>query len=72
MTTLWMAIIVATVGAAIGIPESRVRAPGRLDVVGTAILSTALITLMLAISKGREWGWTSATTLTLLAVGQWR
>jgi len=62
-------IIVATVGAAIGIPESPVRAPGRLDVVGTAILSTSLITLMLAISKGREWGWTSATTLTLLSVG---
>ena len=62
-------IIVATVGAAIGIPESPVRAPGRLDVVGTAILSTSLVTLMLAISKGREWGWTSATTLTLLSVG---
>jgi EmrB/QacA subfamily drug resistance transporter len=62
-------IVLATVGAAVGIPESPVRAPGRLDLVGTAVLSTSLVTLMLAVSKGREWGWTSPTILALIAVG---
>jgi EmrB/QacA subfamily drug resistance transporter len=62
-------IVLAIVGATLGIPESPVRAPGRLDLVGTGVLSTSLVTLMLAVSKGRDWGWTSPTTLTLLAVG---
>ncbi len=62
-------ILVALAGVTFGVPESPLRTPGRLDLVGTAILSTALITLLLAISKGREWGWTSGSTLGLGAVG---
>ncbi|SDY56621.1 Major Facilitator Superfamily protein [Saccharopolyspora shandongensis] len=39
------------------VPESGVRSGGRFDLVGAIGLSAALICLLLAISKGAEWGW---------------
>jgi EmrB/QacA subfamily drug resistance transporter len=62
-------IVVALIGVTVGVPESKVRTPGRLDLVGAAILSVSLVALLLAISKGREWGWGSAETLVLMIVG---
>ncbi|MFF5290365.1 MFS transporter [Paractinoplanes globisporus] len=62
-------IAVALVGVLVGVPESPIRTPGRLDVLGAAILSVSLVGLLLAISKGREWGWSDPKTLTLLIVG---
>jgi EmrB/QacA subfamily drug resistance transporter len=62
-------IAIALVGVLVGVPESPVRTPGRLDVLGAAILSVSLVGLLLAISKGREWGWGDAKTVTLLIVG---
>ncbi|MEU7791542.1 MFS transporter [Amycolatopsis sp. NPDC049159] len=50
------------------VPESPVRTGGRFDVPGAAGLSIALISLLLAISKGADWGWDSPATLGLLAV----
>jgi EmrB/QacA subfamily drug resistance transporter len=50
------------------VPESTVRTGGKFDFVGASTLSIALITLLLAISKGNAWGWTSATTLSMLAI----
>jgi len=47
------------------LPESTVRAGGRFDLAGSLGLSAGLITLLLAVSKGGDWGWTSATTLGL-------
>ncbi|MCI2415916.1 MFS transporter [Saccharopolyspora sp. K220] len=44
------------------VPESEVRTGGRFDLVGAAGLSAGLICLLLAISKGADWGWTSART----------
>ncbi len=49
------------------VPESPSRAPGRFDVAGAIGLGAALVCLLLAISKGSEWGWGSATVLGLLA-----
>jgi EmrB/QacA subfamily drug resistance transporter len=62
-------VVVALLGVFFGVPESPVRAPGRLDVLGAAILSVSLVSLLLAISKGRDWGWGDAKTLTLFVVG---
>lgn len=41
---------------------------GRFDGFGTLGLSLALVAGLLAISKGGDWGWTSATVLILFAV----
>ncbi|MEV7042298.1 MFS transporter [Amycolatopsis sp. NPDC051061] len=49
------------------VPESPVRTGGRFDVLGAAGLSIALVCLLLAISKGADWGWGSAATLGLIA-----
>ncbi|MFF3752578.1 MFS transporter [Streptomyces sp. NPDC002018] len=48
------------------VPESEVRSGGRFDLVGAAGLSAGLVCLLLAISKGADWGWGSGTTLTLI------
>ncbi|MFF1304668.1 MFS transporter [Streptomyces sp. NPDC058307] len=60
-------------------PESKVRAGGRFDLVGSLGLSAGLVSLLLTVSKGGDWGWTSGTTLglgaaavvILLAWGWW-
>ncbi|MFK3979320.1 MFS transporter [Micromonospora sp. NPDC050397] len=62
-------VVVALLGAVFGMRESPVRTPGRLDVLGAAILSVSLVSLLLAISKGQSWGWGAANTVGLLALG---
>ncbi|KAA0023958.1 MFS transporter [Antrihabitans cavernicola] len=49
------------------IPESPVRTPARFDFVGAVGLTLALTSLLLAITKGGDWGWGSSTTLSLFA-----
>ncbi|NUL47382.1 MFS transporter [Cellulosimicrobium funkei] len=51
------------------VPVSDAAAQGqRFDVLGALLLSTGLVALMLAISKGADWGWGSSLTLALFAV----
>ncbi len=50
------------------VAESRVRTGGRFDVVGALGLGVALVCLLLGISKGSEWGWTSPVVLGLFGV----
>ncbi|GAA2599370.1 MFS transporter [Streptomyces roseoviolaceus] len=49
------------------VPESKVRTGGSFDLLGSLGLSAALVSLLLAVSKGGDWGWTSGTTLGLFA-----
>jgi EmrB/QacA subfamily drug resistance transporter len=58
-------VLVALIGVAFGVPESPVRAPARLDLLGAAILSASLVSLLLAVTKGSEWGWGSGTIIGL-------
>jgi EmrB/QacA subfamily drug resistance transporter len=51
------------------IPESPVRTPGRVNWLAAALMSTGLCTVLIAISQTTVWGWISAKTLGLLAVG---
>lgn len=51
------------------IPGTPRRPGGRLDVVGALGLSGALVGLLLGVSKGSAWGWTSGRTLALLSGG---
>ncbi|MEZ0075311.1 MFS transporter [Planotetraspora sp. GP83] len=59
--------VAAIVLTAFFVPESQMRSPGRFDVPGALGLSAGLICLLLAISKGGDWGWTSTTVMSLFA-----
>ncbi len=58
---------VALVLVAAVLPESPVRTPARFDGVGAAGLAAGLTALLLPITKGADWGWTSVLTLGLFA-----
>ncbi|MFJ2212598.1 MFS transporter [Streptomyces sp. NPDC101062] len=50
------------------VPESSVRAPGTFDWLGAIGLSAGLVSLLLPVTKGSDWGWTSGTTLGLFGL----
>jgi EmrB/QacA subfamily drug resistance transporter len=50
------------------VPESPIKTRSRLDVPGAFLLSAGLVALLLALTEGENWGWTSARTLGLLGV----
>ena len=52
------------VAVAIVIQESDIRTGGSFDVIGALLLSGALFCLLLGITKGSTWGWSSSSTLT--------
>ncbi|WP_309067521.1 MFS transporter [Microbacterium sp.] len=62
----WLAAalgVVALVLVALFVPPSTLRTPGRFDFVGAAGLAAGLVGLLLAISRGADWGWLSPVTL---------
>ncbi|MEU0897257.1 MFS transporter [Streptomyces massasporeus] len=66
----WISAVLGVVALALVVlivPESTVRTGGSFDLLGSLGLSTALVSLLLAVSKGGDWGWTSGTTLGLFA-----
>jgi MFS family permease len=58
------ALLLALVRAVVA--ESPERSGGRFDLLGAIGLAAALVSLLLAISKGSEWGWGSPAVLGLL------
>ncbi|MEU1953496.1 MFS transporter [Nocardia rhamnosiphila] len=50
------------------IAPSRSRVGGRFDFVGALGLAVVLLTLLLPLSKGLEWGWTNPVTLSLFGI----
>ncbi|MFE2427628.1 MFS transporter [Streptomyces sp. NPDC059373] len=65
----WVTTALGALGLAAAwwaVRESPVRTQGRFDFAGAAGLSAGLICLLLAISQGSDWGWTSPTVLGLL------
>ena len=68
----WVAAAIAVlafVAYAVFVPSSTLRTPGRIDVVGIIGLSLGLVGVLVAVSRGGEWGWGDARTLTLLISG---
>ncbi len=70
--------VAALVMFAVLVPHVPSRSSDRLDPLGALLLAGGLVTLLLGISKGQSWGWTSATTgamfgsaLVFLAVFAW-
>ena len=53
---------------AILVPPAGLRATGRVNVVSAVLLSGWLIALLVPLSSGARWGWTSPVTLGLFAV----
>ncbi|GAA3725214.1 MFS transporter [Streptomyces tremellae] len=51
---------------ALVVPATPARGRGGFDVPGALGLGAGLVCLLLAVSKGADWGWGSATTLALL------
>jgi EmrB/QacA subfamily drug resistance transporter len=66
----WLPMIVtgiAAVAAFAFIPESPVRTEGKISVLPALMLSGWLVALLLAVSEGQQWGWTSGRVLGLIA-----
>jgi MFS family permease len=51
------------------VPESPIRAPGRVNWVAAAIMSAGLTLVLIAVAQTTVWGWGSARTLGVLAAG---
>lgn len=69
---LWLPGVLALVMAAlvlVTVSESAVRTAGAFDFRGAILLSLALVLLLLAVSKGADWGWADGRTLGSFAVG---
>jgi len=47
------------------VPESPIRTPSRVDFLGATLLSGGLISMLLALTEGEAWGWTSGRILGL-------
>jgi predicted MFS family arabinose efflux permease len=60
--------IVGIVLSKLYVPESVARSGGSMDWLGAAALSAALIFVNVGVARGGSQGWTSPTTLALLAV----
>jgi EmrB/QacA subfamily drug resistance transporter len=50
------------------VPESPIKTPSRVDYAGATLMSLALIALLVGLSEGSSWGWTSARVLGLSAL----
>lgn len=67
----WITAIIAVVMlalVALVIRPSTIRTGGRFDVVGALVLSVSLVTLLLAITNGGVWGWTSPATVSCIVI----
>jgi EmrB/QacA subfamily drug resistance transporter len=59
---------VALIATIFWVPESPIISPGRINPVAVATLSGWLIALLLGVSEGGQWGWTSARVLGLFVL----
>jgi MFS family permease len=68
----WIPLLATLVAAAATwrfIPESPVRAPGRINWLAAALMTAGISTVLLAISETTTWGWGSPRMLGLVLVG---
>jgi MFS family permease len=68
----WIPLVLTLLAAAATwrfVPESPIRVPGRINWLAAALMTTGISTVLLAISEATAWGWGSAKTLGLIAVG---
>jgi EmrB/QacA subfamily drug resistance transporter len=63
-----LGVLASLAGVALFVPESRLRSPGAVDWVGATLLSGWLVALLVPVSEGSTWGWTSPRTIGLFAL----
>jgi EmrB/QacA subfamily drug resistance transporter len=63
-----LAVVAAALGTAFLVPESPVKTGGRIDPLGAVLLGGWLVALLVPVSEGPSWGWTSPRTLGLFAL----
>jgi MFS family permease len=59
-TGMAVAVLIAVITL---VPATRHKTGGRTDVLGTLTLAATLVLLLLPITQGHEWGWSSARTV---------
>ena len=65
----WIPTIVGAIAlaaAVVWVPESPVKTPGKVNALGAVLLSAWLVCLLVAVSQGQAWGWTSARVIGLI------
>jgi EmrB/QacA subfamily drug resistance transporter len=62
-------VIVAALATWRLVPESPIRTPGRINWLAGALMSIGISAVLLAISQTTTWGWVSAKTIGLVAIG---
>ncbi|MGX1372271.1 putative MFS family arabinose efflux permease [Streptomyces canus] len=70
-TMFWMTSALGALGVAAvswAVRESPVRQPGRFDIAGALGLAVGLVSLLLGVSQGGQWGWASPRVLGLFLV----
>jgi EmrB/QacA subfamily drug resistance transporter len=68
----WLAlvlIVAAIVATHFFVPESPIKSPAKIDWLGAAGLGVGISCILLAVSQGNQWGWTSAEVLGLIGAG---
>src|SRR3954447_5237730 len=61
-------VLISTALIARFVPESPIKTPAKPDYKGAAALSVGFASLLLALSEGTEWGWTSLGVIGLAAL----
>lgn len=61
--------VIGTFLAIAGLPEFPSRKAGKFDLLGFVLSSAGLFCLLLALSQGQDWGWTSLPIVLLLYFG---
>ncbi|TIH39978.1 MFS transporter [Subtercola vilae] len=68
----WLSGLLALIGFGLVyfiVPVSTLRTGGHFDIIGSVGFAIGLVGILLAVSKGGEWGWSSPVTLGMLAGG---
>jgi len=71
-TVFWVIAALAAISLLLAwyfLPDTRIRSGEPIDWVGAAGVSVGLVGIVLAITEGNTWGWTTAGTLTALIGG---
>ncbi|AHH18754.1 major facilitator superfamily transporter [Nocardia nova SH22a] len=61
--------VLAMIGTRVFVSESPVRPGGRVNWVNATLLTVGITAVLIAVSEGASWGWTSGPTLGLLLGG---